>query len=481
MARKRFYVTTAIDYVNDVIHIGHAYQKVLADLLYRYHKLIGDDAYFLTGTDNHGGKAEEGAAKAGIPTEKFSRKISDEDEEQLLALNIKPNRFIRTTDPDHKETVYKLYKKIKANGDIYLAEYEGLYCPGCEEFKTKRDLIGGKCPEHPTAHLETLTEENYFFKLSKYQNFLIEHIADHPEFVKPEGRRKEVLAFLKNEPLKDTPISRPKVKWGIPFPDNPDHTFYVWFEALINYVTGAPAKYWPADIHLIGKDNLRFHAVLWPAMLKSAGMKLPKTVYAHGFLSLEGQKISKSLGNIIRPKELVEEFGADAVRYYLARYGPLNKDANISREHLKEVYNADLANGLGNLVARVAKLAERADFRITNYELRITDKDFVEYRQALEDIRPDKALEFIWSKISKADRYIDREKPWEKEGRALEKDLNRLTAQLLDCSLLLGPFMPETAEKIQKQFAGPKIKAEPPLFPRLLRQPADSARQARIK
>lgn len=474
MAEKKFYITTAIDYVNDVIHIGHAYQKVLADVLYRYHKLIGDDAYFLTGTDNHGGKAEEGAAKAGIPIEKFSKKISDEDEEQLLALNIKPNRFIRTTDPDHKKTVYQFYKKIKENNpdDIYLGEYRGTYCQGCEEFKTRRDLVDGCCPHHPQLKLKTLTEENYFFKLSKYQDFVTKHIKDNPEFVRPEGRRKEILGFLKNEPLKDTPISRPKVKWGIPFPDDPSHTFYVWFEALINYITGAPnlpaqaGKYWPADVHVIGKDNLRFHATLWPAMLKSAGMALPKTIYAHGFLSLEGKKISKSLGNIIRPKELVEEFGTDAVRYYLARYGPLVNDSDISREHLKSVYNADLANGIGNLAARLARLAETSNLK---FETGKSHTIGVGFDESIRNFKIAFALKILWSKIKELDIWIDQSKPWEfvNDEKKAFGFLNPVVKDLREIAAKLQPFMPETAKKILKQFRGPKIKSAPALFPRL--------------
>jgi len=482
MAKKKFYVTTAIDYINDVIHVGHSYQKILADILYRYHKLIGDDAYFLTGTDNHGGKAEEGAKEAGLPVAEFSKKISDEDKEQLKALNVKPNRFIRTTDPDHKKTVYEFYKKIKKNNpdDIYLGEYHGTYCQGCEEFKTERDLEDGRCPIHPKLKLQTLTEENYFFKLSKYQeDFLIPHIESHPEFVQPEGRRKEILAFLKNEPLKDTPISRPKVKWGIPFPDNPEHTFYVWFEALINYVTGAPKKYWPADVHIIGKDNLRFHTVLWPAMLESAGMELPKTVYAHGFLSLEGKKISKSLGNIIRPKELVEEIAqnagiskelaADAVRYYLARYGPAVEDADISRKRVKEVYNADLANGLGNLVARVAKLCETSGFKFEGTPPSLFFN--VNAKKAFAQHRADEALASIWLDqkvgVHWLDKVIDRKKPWELSGKELQAVLAFAVSVVRNIAYQLQPFMPETAEKIQKQFAGPKIKAKPPLFPRI--------------
>jgi methionyl-tRNA synthetase len=469
MRKEKFYVTTAIDYINDVIHIGHSYQKLIADILYRYHKSGDKDAYFLTGTDNHGGKAEEGAKEAKIPIEEFSQKISAEDEDQLASLEILPNRFIQTTDPDHKETVYQIYQKIRAAGDIYKGEYEGIYCSGCEEFKVKRDLTDGRCPQHPTACLETLTEENYFFKLSKYQDFLIKHIEKNPQFVKPKGRRKEILAFLKNEPLKDTPISRPKVKWGIPFPDDPTHTIYVWFEAVMNYVSGAPQKYWPADLHIIGKDNLRFHAVLWPAILKSAKMPLPRTVYAHGFLSIEGKKISKSLGNIIRPKELVEEFGVDPVRYYLARYGPAVKDADISKKRIKEVYNSDLADGLGNLLGRVTTLVERGFAgRVPTIETPPEKlplqkgaevSAWKKYKEGLERLRVDSALTATWEFISACDKHIDEKEPWKSPQPEVLYDLLEALHQI---AWMIYPFMPKTASAIGHRIGIKALTAKSP-------------------
>ena len=467
---KKFYITTAIDYVNDVIHIGHSYQKALADVLYRYHQLIGDDARFLTGTDNHGGKAEEGAEKAGIPVATLSQKVSQENESQLSALNIKPDRFIHTTDPDHKETVYDFYQKIKTNNpdDIYLGNYTGIYCQGCEGFITEKDLTDGKCPFHPKLTPQTLTEENYFFRLSNYQDFLIKHLTDYPEFVQPKSRRREALAFLNNEKLHDTPISRPQVKWGIPFPDNPDHTIYVWFEALINYITGAN-NHWPATIHVLGKDNLRFHTILWPAMLQSAGFPLPQTVYVHGFLSLNGQKISKSLGNIIRPKELTQKYGSDAIRYYLIRYGPNDNDADLSEDRLTETYNSDLANGLGNLISRVAKLAERASFKPQEIKDRGKGEKIIDPQAAqhYEALRPDLAAERVVQLVAEADKYVNENEVWKKDGKDLEKHLSDLTQRIRVIAISAQPIIPEAAEKILTQFKGPKIKSAAPLFPRI--------------
>src|SRR3989344_6618525 len=362
---NKYYVTTAIDYTNNVIHIGHAYQKILADVLARYHRQIGDKTFFLTGTDEHGTTNEQAAKAAGKDPQTFVDEISAKDREQIDSLNINYDRFIRTTDPDHKKLVKEFYLKVKKNGDIYKGVYKGLYCVGCESYKTDSEIIDGKCPLHPTRELQQIEEENYFFAWSKYEDFLRKLIKKNPGFVQPEARRNEMLAFL-DQGLRDIAISRQKdkVSWGIPIPDDPEHVNYVWFDALINYVSGAP-DFWPADVHILGKDNVRWHALLWPAMLKSAGYKLPKTIYGHGFINLNGEKISKSRGNVIRPNELVKEFGVDGVRYYFIRFGPWVEDVDISVEHLREVYNADLANGLGNTVARIAKLAEKSGLEFT--------------------------------------------------------------------------------------------------------------------
>ena len=464
MNNKKFYITTAIDYANDVIHIGHSYQKIIADVLARYHRLTGDETYFLTGTDEHGQKVEKNAKDYGINPKKFVDKIVTADKAEWNTLNISYDRFIRTTDNDHIKFAQKFYLKSKAKGDIYLGAYDGLYCEGCEAYLVESDLIDGKCSFHSDREPLRITEKNYFFRLSKYQNFLEELIEKNPSFVIPESKRREALAFIKRG-LKDFAVSRPNIKWGIPVPDDSNQTIYVWFEALINYLTfGIEKKCWPADIHVLGKDNLRFHAIYWPAMLKSAGYELPKTILVHDFISLNGQKISKSLGNIIRPSKLVEQFGTDAIRYYFLRFGPLRNDIDFTIEKFKEVYNADLANGLGNLVARVAKLCEKA--KIGNLKgNNIFDQNII---TPLASFELDKALSEIWHKIKLVDQLLDTDTPWNiSNTKRLTEIIIPRALDILNISYQLKPFLPETDEKIQKQFQGPKIKSEKPLFPRI--------------
>lgn len=460
---NKFYITTAIDYTNDIIHLGHAYQKVLADVLARYHRQIGDKTFFLTGTDEHGSKSEQAAKEKGKTPKQFVDEISKKDQEQQDALNISYDRFIRTTDPDHKELVRNFWLKVKKNGDIYKGKYKGLYCVGCESYKTESEIVDGKCTLHPTKDLQNVTEENHFFRWSKYADFLKEHIEKHPEFVQPKERKNEMLSFLE-QGLQDITISRQKdkVSWGIPVPDDPDQVIYVWFDALINYISGAP-DFWPADIHILGKDNARWHVLLWPAMLKSAGYDLPKMVYVHSFFSIDGQKISKSLGNVIRPTDFVKNYTVDGARYYLIKHGPLIEDVDIRLEHVKEVYNADLANNLGNLVARVAKLAEA-----NNIEFPGLARGPLTKLKTLEEFRFSDALTNIWDKITSANKFIDENKPWEQKGEVLEDTLTHLVGEIREIGTLLASFLPETAEKIEKQFAGPKIKTGKPLFPRLL-------------
>ncbi len=457
---NKFYITTAIDYANDVIHIGHAYQKILADCLARYHRLIGDDTKFLTGTDEHGQKVQKSAEAKEIDPKIFVDDITAKDKAEWKALNLSYDRFIRTTDTDHIEFCQKFYKKCQGNGDIYLGKYDGLYCEGCEAYYDETDLVDGQCQFHPTKKIQNLSAENYFFRLSKYQDFLLEHITKRPEFVWPEKHRNEVISFIKSG-LKDFSISRQKsqLSWGIPVPDDENHVLYVWFDALINYLTyGAEENCWPADVHVLGKDNQRFHAIYWPAMLKSAGYELPKTILVHDFMALNGQKISKSLGNVIRPTELVDKFGADGVRYFFLRYGPLTNDIDISIEKIKETYNADLANGLGNLVARIAKLGEKVSYESKKYKQEL----FIN----LDDFRVDLALEKIWIKIKELDGETDQDQPWKLEDENLRKFLDKVVPEIQNLAFNLTPFVPETAEKILKQFSG-QIKSAPPLFPRI--------------
>ncbi|KKQ97280.1 MAG: Methionyl-tRNA synthetase [Candidatus Woesebacteria bacterium GW2011_GWB1_39_12] len=461
---KKFFITTAIDYTNDAVHIGHSYQKILADAIARYHRLLGEETYFLTGTDEHGQKVEKSAIEKGVEPKKFVDEIAAEDKAEWDALNISYDRFIRTTDPDHIKFAQEFYLKAKTSGDIYLGKYEGLYCEGCEAYYEESELVDGKCPFHPNRELIKISEENYFFRLSKYQNFLQKYIEGHPEFVIPETKRREILSFIKNG-LRDFSVSRQSVSWGIPVPDDPKHTIYVWFDALINYLTyGVEKKSWPADLHVLGKDNQRFHAIYWPAMLKSAGYELPKTILVHDFISLNGQKISKSLGNVIKPSELTKDFGVDGVRYYFLRFGPSTNDVDISLEKLKTIFNSDLANGLGNLVARVAGLSERSEFTTSKPKKLSFSKEVV---KAIEKYEVDKALELIWGEIKKADVFINERGVWNLKGKQKEAALTYLINRIRQVASDLKPFLPETAEKIEKQFKGPKIKSEKPLFPRL--------------
>lgn len=468
---NKFYITTAIDYVNDTIHIGHAFQKLAADVLARYYriKLGEENVFFLTGTDEYGHKAQKAAEKAGVPVKKFVDRISKLDQEQQNSLNISYNKFIRTTDQEHFKVVQEIWKRADRNGDIYLSEYSGLYCEGCEAYYNNEDLVDGKCcPYHPTLEIKKITEKNYFFKWSKYKGFLENHLKSHPQFVIPESRRNEMLEFVKS--IKDIPISRASFSWGIPVPNDPEQVIYVWFDALINYLTGIGflekpeifKKFWPADIHILGKDNVRWHALLWPAILKSSGVQLPKTILVNGFLSLNGQKISKSLGNIIRPSDWVKKYGSDGTRYYLLRYPTIIEDSDISEEKLKIAYNADLANGLGNLVARVAKLCHDNDIESPHNGFIISE----EVTLLIENYKFNEGLNYIWSLIAEADKLINLQKPWTLEGTELTDALKELVLRVKQIAHNLQPFMPETSQKIINQFSG-KIKISPPLFPRL--------------
>lgn len=480
MGKNRFYVTTAIPYVNAAPHIGFAFEIVQADALARYHRLIGDDTFFLTGTDENALKNVQSAEKAGVPVQDFVNQNSQKFEDLKGVLDISFDDFIRTTEERHLRGAQKFWQACDP-GDIYKKKYRGLYCVGCEQFYTEKELVGGKCPEHGTVP-EAIEEENYFFKLSKYQNQLEKLIESDQLKITPETRKNEVLSFIK-QGLEDFSISRSKERakdWGIPVPGDESQVIYVWFDALTNYINalgyyayrqaGAEGgerfkKYWLENknrTHVIGKGIVRFHAVYWPAMLLSAGIPLPTEIFVHGYLTIEGQKISKSLGNAIDPFALAERYGMDPLRYYLlAKFSPY-EDGDFSEERLRETYNADLANGLGNLVSRVAKLAEGREIEVSESELEIGK----EYRKAIERFRFDEALAAVWKGFAFLDGYINREKPWEKSRSDLDKDLNLLVSHLLPLAFLLGPFLPETAERIKKQFSG-EIKAAAPLFPRL--------------
>ena len=460
MIKKKFYVTTAIDYPNAEPHIGHAYQKVIADVFSRYHKLRGNDVWFLTGTDEHGKKIQEVAEKSGKNPKKFVDELAERFKEAWNLLNVDYSRFIRTTDKDHEKLVQEVIEKCKKNGDIYLGEYEGLYCTACEAYYTEKDLVDGCCPVHKKP-IEKLKEESYFFRLSKYQKFLLDLYKEHPEFILPKERRNEVINRVK-EGLKDLSISRTSFDWGIPFPGDKKHVIYVWFDALFNYISGAGKKreFWPANLHLLGKDNSWFHCVYWPAFLKSAGYKLPKTVFVHGFLTFNGQKISKSLGNSISPKTLVKKYGADSVRYFICRNFVLGEDGDFSEKALIERHNNELADKLGNLVSRVSTLAEKYGVEKTNNSLTKKLKLNVIEKQ-IGNYGFDKSLNEIFAFIDICNEHIQTKKPWETKDK---KVLFELVESIRIISDLLYPFIPETSEKIRKCFSAKKIKKSEVLF-----------------
>jgi len=468
---KKFFVTTPIYYVNDIPHIGHTCTTVVADIVARYHKLLGEDVFLLTGTDEHGAKVAEAAAAEGLSPKEFCDKVSQTFSDIWPRLNIKYDYFIRTTNPAHEKIVQEILEKIYKKGDIYKAKYEGLYCIGCEKFVSDGDLVDGHCPLHPNKPVEKQSEENYFFKLSKYVPTLIAAIEDekHPFHyqVSPESKRSEVLARLKAG-VTDLSISRAEVTWGISIPWDKSQTIYVWVDALFNYYTATKItgreNLWPADLHLLAKEILWFHAVIWEALLIAADIPLPKEIFAHNFYTIDGQKMSKSLGNVISPQELLEKFGVDGTRYLVASSFPAFDDADVGLERFTKKYNADLANGLGNLVARVASLCESSgDSFLGKTEFDIDPK----VKKYLQAYRFNDALNYIWEQINSANKKINESKVWEQKGDTLKEGLQSLVYAVQEIAFHLQPFMPETAEKILEQFKGPKIKSEKSLFPRL--------------
>lgn len=479
--KKNVYLTTTLPYVNDAPHIGFALEIVQADAIARHHRLLGDAVFFNFGTDEHGKKIYDKAIEVKKDPKAYCDEYATKFDQLKKALNLSYNSFIRTTDSHHVEAAQEFWKLCKTNGDIYKKNYKTKYCVGCELEKTDSELVDGHCPLHPNRKVEIIEEENYFFKFSKYQEQLLKLYSENPQFVIPAYRQKEITEFVQHG-LQDFSISRLKSKmpWGIDVPDDPDHVMYVWFDALINYIS---AIGWPKDIktfeswwpvvQFAGKDNLRQQSAIWQAMLFSAGLPPSKQIFIHGFISVNGQKISKSLGNTIDPYALVKKYGTDALRYYLLREIPAYDDGDFSERRFKELYNSDLANGLGNIVARVAKLAE-----INKIPLNKVDRDH--HNSLKDDIQPhiesfrfNEALSIIWGAISGSDRYINDKRPWKQslsdENQTLSNIVVTTSAidQLLKIAEVLQPFLPETAEKILTQFAGPTITSQPPLFPRI--------------
>ena len=441
---NKFYITTPIYYVNDIATIGHAYTTTAADVIARWNRSKGKDTFFLTGLDENSQKTIDAAKKAGVKDiKKYTDDMAKKWKNVWKELNITNDDFIRTTEERHIKVVEKFFKKVYDKGDIYKGTYEGLYCEGCEAFYLEKDLVNGKCPYHKKEP-KLIKEENYFFRLTKYSDKVLNYIQKNPDFILPKERRNEVISFIK-EGLKDTSISRPNVEWGIPLPTDEKHHFWVWFDALVNYISGAE-KYWPADLHLLAKDILRFHCVLWPAMLMSAGYKLPKTLFVHGFLTIDGQKMSKSLGNAINPLVLKEKYGVDPLRYFLIREIPFGQDGNFSEESLKKRINNELANELGNLISRTLNLCKKLpEIKKSPVEIKFEIKNI---EKLMDEYKLTEALNEIWRYVQETNKYINDKEPWKLEGKELEKVLYNCLESIRKISVLLWPFIPETSERI---------------------------------
>ncbi len=473
MAKKL--ITTPIYYINAAPHIGHAYSTIAADVLARYYREAGDEVVFTVGTDENSQKTLQAVEKAGGgDAQTYTDQMTAIWKKTWDDLGISYDAFVRTTSPEHHAAVNAFLEKVKASDDLYKSNYEGLYCVGCEEFKRPDDLVDGKCPLHNTEP-ERLSEENYFFKLSKYQQPLLDHIRQHPEFVAPASRRNEVLAFIERG-LEDISFSRPSRGWGIPFPGDDKQVVYVWSDALVNYLTavGYPQagyeQWWPASLHLVGKDIIKFHCIIWPAMLMSAGLPLPQQVFAHGFFTVAEQKISKSLGNAVAPSVITDIYGVDGLRYYLLRDIPFGADGEFSFDRLHSVYNADLANELGNLVQRTASMITKyLDGKIGAVEVHAHDTS--RYHEAMQTLRFDRALEDVWERVKGLNQLIEEEKPWvlaKEDPEHLAEVLKHVVSDLLQISTLLLPFLPTAAVKIAQTFADGVVHPEVGiLFPRI--------------
>lgn len=469
--KDTFYVTTPIYYVNDVPHIGHAYTTVAADVLARYRRMCGQKTFFLTGTDEHGQKIEKAAKEMGITPKELADKVVDRFKNLWKLLNISNDDFIRTTEDRHKRAVVAFYQRIWQKGDIYLGEYEDWYCIPCESFWTEKELLDGhRCPECGRS-VTRLKEKSYFFRLSRYQEPLLRFLEENPDFVRPQSRYNEVLSFVKGG-LRDLSISRMTSRWGIPLPNDPSCVLYVWFDALVNYLTGVGfpeegyERFWPADCHLIGKDILRFHAVYWPAFLMAADLPVPKKVFAHGWWTVEGQKMSKSLGNVVDPYEVVRRYGADQFRYFLMREVPFGLDGDFSEKALINRVNGDLANDLGNLVSRTIAMANRylkgkVPARASGGYLRERAlQTLEEYCAFMEELAFQRALMSLFEMVGALNKYIDSTAPWtlykEKREKQLEEVLYNCLESLRFLAIMMYPFMPSSAERLWSMLGFPK-------------------------
>ncbi len=468
---NKFYITTTLPYINAKPHIGFAKEIVEADVLARYHRFLGEEVFFNTGTDEHGQKIYQKAIELGMDVKKYCDSIVPEFDKLKHSLNLSFDNFIRTTDEQHIKAAQEFWKLCQKNGDIYKKNYKVKYCVGCELEKTDSELIDGKCPDHPGMEIEIIEEENYFFRFSTYQEKLLGLYRNNPNFVVPQKRMNEVRSFVERG-LEDFSISRLKSKmaWGVPVPGDDEQVMYVWFDALVNYISTLGwsnklenfEKFWPG-MQVCGKDNLRQQSAMWQAMLMSAKLPNSKQIFVNGFITVDGQKMSKSLGNVISPYEMVEKFGTDATRYLLLAGANFGEDFDITWEKLIEKYNADLANGLGNLVSRVIKLSENIELKVEPSEIEGST-----FEKLIDNIDLNQALEYIWRIISDNNKFIGDNKPWEMvktDEIKFKEVMEKLLSDINLISVLLLSFMPETSQKIKKALETKKL--EEVLFQRI--------------